>query len=55
MCLDLPDLLAEVWARALPGRECAERNEALRLQRACYKMHRTLLQNNIVVVTVALR
>jgi hypothetical protein len=27
----LPELLEEAWARALPGREAARRNEALRL------------------------
>jgi hypothetical protein len=30
MIIALPDLLEQAWARALPGRECAERNEVLR-------------------------
>jgi hypothetical protein len=31
MIIVLPEMLEEAWARALPGRECAERNEVLRL------------------------
>jgi hypothetical protein len=31
MCTTLPRLLEIVWAQAMPGREVAERNEALRL------------------------
>jgi len=30
MMILLPELLQDVWARALPGREAAERNEVLR-------------------------
>jgi hypothetical protein len=30
MIISLPQLMQDVWQRALPGRECAERNEVLR-------------------------
>jgi len=31
MMIALPAMLEAAWARALPGRECAERNEAMRM------------------------
>ena len=31
MIIVLPDLLQAAWDRAQPGRECAERNEAMRM------------------------
>ena len=30
MIIALAEMLEQAWARALPGRECAERNEVLR-------------------------
>jgi hypothetical protein len=31
MTIILPNLLEAAWARALPGRECVERSEVLRM------------------------
>jgi hypothetical protein len=31
MDITLPQMLEQAWSRALPGREAAERNEALRM------------------------
>jgi len=33
--IPLPELLEDAWARALPGRECASQNEALRAFQPC--------------------
>jgi hypothetical protein len=35
MVIVLPDLLANAWARALPGREAVSQNEVLRAFQPC--------------------